>query len=90
MTAVATEQQLLLDEYLGCTAVTPCPHLDSLHVNDFALEMVVFFAGVVLAFIGIEIARRVRARRAANWYKDYLKSLRNLRKDPTSAGGAHE
>ena len=90
MTAVATEQQLLWDKYGECTAVTPCPHLDSLHVNDFALEMVVFFAGVVLAFISIEIARRVRARRAANWYKDYLKSLRNLRKDPTSAGGAHE
>lgn len=64
--------------------------MDSLHVNDFALEMVVFFAGMVLAAVAMEVARRVRARRAANWYKDYLKSLRNLRKDQISAGGAYD
>jgi len=56
--------------------------------------MVVFFAGMVFAAVAIEVARRVarcvRTRRAANWYKDYLKSLRKLRKDPTSAGGAHD
>ena len=90
MTALATEHQLLLDKYGECTTVTPCTHMDSLHVNDFGLEMVVFFAGMVLAVVAMEVVRRVRARRAANWYKDYLKSLRNLRKDPTSAGGAHD
>ena len=54
--------------------------MDALHINDFALEMVVFFVGMVLAVVAMEVARRVRARRAANWYKDYLNSLRKLRK----------
>jgi len=88
LTAIATEQQLLLDEYLGCTAATPCPHMDSLHVNDFALEIVVFFVGVVLATVLMAWRESRKAKR--NTYKEYLMSLRNLRKDPTSAGGAHE
>jgi len=70
--------------------MTPCPHMDALHINDFGLEMVVFFAGMVLAAVAMEVARRVRARRAANWYKDYLNSLRKLRKGPISTGGAYD
>ncbi len=70
-----------------CTALTPCPQADSLHITDFTLEIVVFFAGVVLATVLMMWRESRKAKR--NTYKEYLMSLRDLRKDPTSAGGAH-
>ena len=70
-----------------CTALTPCPQSDALHITDFALEIVVFFAGVVLATVLMMWREGRKAKR--NTYKEFLMSLRELRKDPTSAGGAH-
>ena len=70
-----------------CTALPPCPQSDSLHITDFTLEIVVFFAGVVLATVLMMWREGRKAKR--NTYKEFLMSLRELRKDPTSAGGAH-
>ncbi len=61
-----------------CTALTPCPHMDSLHINDFRLEIVVFSAGVVLGLLLLTWLQERKAKRSSNPYKNYLVSLRNV------------
>ena len=61
-----------------CTALTPCPHMDSLHINDFRLEFVVFCAGVALGLLLLTWLQERRAKRSSNSYGNYLVSLRNI------------
>ena len=71
-----------------CTALTPCPHMDSLHINDFQLEIVAFCVGAGLGVLLMSWWLDHRAQRASNPYKDYLESLRNLRMDRRLGGAS--